>query len=910
MERPDAAFMASYSGGEPEDYDALNAGTAVDGDTAAWTVLRTLTDDFEQLQQYVDLENYAEYMLLQFYGGNDWDWNTSQNWMAARKRETGAGWKFFSWDSDLMLRTGARANVVNRGGPGNLWGPISRHEEFRMLLADRAQKYFFHDGMLTPERVLSQFEELANGIRQPIVAETARWTGTNSTAAYTPETWEEQLQQVGTQIILERTEIVVDQMRRAGVFPDIDAPTFLVNAAPQHGGIIGAESLFAMSAPDGTVSFTLDGSDPRLPGGEVAPGASVFEGPLTLPSNVTVKARALHEGEWSALSEATYSVQSQSELRITEINYHPHPPNLLPGLGESDAESDSFEFIELTNVSDEPMNLAGVRLSEENFHGRNQGVAFQFSPQMLAAGEQIVVVRDRTSFQSRYGASVRIAAGRDGREGAEGEFGGELSNRAERITLLDAAGGTIHQFSYGTGEDWPQRANGLGSSLEIISADGNYNSAGNWRASGLFGGSPGTHGLDTAPSIVINEVLANPRPGESDRMELFNAGSQVVDIQNWYISNTASNYFRAQVTSPTIVPSRGYVVVDETQLGFDFDGARGDDVWLMAADESGRPRSFVDHVRFDNSAAGVSLGRWPSGAGEFFPMAEVTMGDLNSGRRISDVIISEIHFSPLDPDRERPQKPDDFEFIELYNRSDAVVDLSGLRLTGGVEFTFPPRTAVPPEDALVVVPFSPDNVGKTNVFRFILGAAAELPLLGPYDGQLNDEGDAVHLERRGQPPDDDPAFVPYIVIDGVKFGIESPWPGVTSGTGNSLTRIRPVAYGNDASSWTGRKASPGLVEFQPPVAGDANEDGQFDQRDVVLVLQGGKYLTGLRASWREGDFNADAVFDQEDIVAALQSGSYLQNSSAAYRGAGRGKQAVSTQRLDSSAVDGLLREFL
>jgi hypothetical protein len=62
-------------------------------------------------------------------------------------------------------------------------------------------------------------------------------------------------------------------------------------------------------------------------------------------------------------------------------------------------------------------------------------------------------------------------------------------------------------------------------------------------------------------------------------------------------------------------------------------------------------------------------------------------------------------------------------------------------------------------------------------------------------------------------------------------------------------------------------------EFQ---AGDANRDYEFDQLDIVHVLQGGKYLTGEPADFSQGDFNSDGTFDQLDIVAALQTGNYLQ----------------------------------
>ena len=263
MERPNAAFMASYFGGEKEDYDALNAGSPVDGTRQAWDEMTRATGDYEKLRQYMDVTNYADFMLLQFYGGNDWDWRANQNWMAARKRADGAGFKFFCWDSDMVLRRGLNVNVVNRGGPGNMWGSVKQHEEFRMLLADRAQKHFFNEGTLTRDRVLAQFEELAGQIEASIVAETARW---GRSQGYTATTWQENLDTVRSDIIARRTEVVIEQMRSAGVFPLIDAPAFHVDGQPQHGGHMAAADRLSMTAPAGTIYFTLDGADPRLPG--------------------------------------------------------------------------------------------------------------------------------------------------------------------------------------------------------------------------------------------------------------------------------------------------------------------------------------------------------------------------------------------------------------------------------------------------------------------------------------------------------------------------------------------------------------------------------------------------------------------------------------------------------------------
>ena len=63
----------------------------------------------------------------------------------------------------------------------------------------------------------------------------------------------------------------------------------------------------------------------------------------------------------------------------------------------------------------------------------------------------------------------------------------------------------------------------------------------------------------------------------------------------------------------------------------------------------------------------------------------------------------------------------------------------------------------------------------------------------------------------------------------------------------------------------------------PRFAGDANGDGLFNRRDVVLVLQAGKYGTGRFATFDQGDWNGDGLFDAMDIVVAMQRGPYGQH---------------------------------
>ena len=524
MERPNADFMASYEGGRSFEYDAVNAGTPINGDNRAWRKLhdRNVISDYNELQQWLDVENYVDYMLLQFYSGNDWDWNHSQNWSAARKREDGAGYVFFAWDSDVILRTTANANVINRGGPGGIWnarGGVKQHDEVKMLMADRAQKYFFNGGMFTDERLRADVNAIADQIRLPVIAETGRWGG----RSYTPDTWESAIKWMLDRFAPEesrsRAVTTIDQMRRYELFPSIDAPSFLVDGSQQNGGDIPAASQVSISADEGDIYYGLNGVDPRLPGGELNPEASLFAGDgIQLDETAIIKARARKDGEWSALMEARFRVDTvpanSTNLRISEIHYHPvdvTPEELAAGY----SDADDFEFIEFVNTSSLTIDLTSVRLERTEIDDTTHGVDFEFAASEvteLRPGERVVVVEDTDAFTLRYGDGIRVA----------GQWSGALSNAGETITAK-AGDEIIHQFAYS--DEWYSATDGNGPSLQIIDELGaldRWLSRESWRPSSQLGGTPGM--ADEAEVDIPGDANRDGVFNSTDLVQVFQAG--------------------------------------------------------------------------------------------------------------------------------------------------------------------------------------------------------------------------------------------------------------------------------------------------------------------------------------------------------------------------------------------------
>jgi hypothetical protein len=415
-------------------------------------------------------------MLLNFYGGNDHDWYPQHNWIAGRRRLAGSKFQFFMWDNDFLIReggnstTGSTTNAIDNGGPADLLPSLLQHQEFKMRIADRAQKHFFNGGALTTGRVQADVTELAQRISRTIIPETARW-GAHAEGFYTPDSFQSYVNWMVNINAVSRTDVVISQMKAAGIFPNLGAPVF-----SQHGGATTYGYQLQLTGGTAAIYYTADGSDPRLPGGTINPSAILIMGsqPITLTTTTTIRARCRNGNVWSALDEATFLIDPPAiheNLVISEIHYQP-----------SDAQGELAEYLELLNISDQTISLGGVAFT--------QGIGFSFGESdKLGAGQRAVLVADPAAFMAAFGSGIPIA----------GTFTGRLSNGGERLTLSSADGTIIQTLHYRDLPPWPVEANGAGYSLVLVSpaTAPDHELPGNWRASVGFGGSPG--GSDTIP---------------------------------------------------------------------------------------------------------------------------------------------------------------------------------------------------------------------------------------------------------------------------------------------------------------------------------------------------------------------------------------------------------------------------
>ena len=139
-----------------------------------------------------------------------------------------------------------------------------------MRFADRAHKHFFNNGAMTPENSIALCQSRAGEIDLAIIAESARWGDQRPDRRNNPHTkadwWAEVNGYLVKSYFPSRTQIVLNQLKNRGLYPNVNAPVFQVNGIHQHGGYFPTNARLTMSGSGGAIWYTLDGSDPRLPG--------------------------------------------------------------------------------------------------------------------------------------------------------------------------------------------------------------------------------------------------------------------------------------------------------------------------------------------------------------------------------------------------------------------------------------------------------------------------------------------------------------------------------------------------------------------------------------------------------------------------------------------------------------------
>lgn len=207
---------------------------------------------YSKVARRLDVKQFIDYLILEGYlNHRDWPHN---NWTATRARCSGdlGRWRFYTWDLEHCFyeadvsrpfktpRSGGNVQPV-----GILYEQLSVNDEFKRCFADAVQRHFFNGGALTAKHVTERFE---------VLRETMAGVLPNMDASIS-DTWASQ-----------RPISVLDSLQRQGLLT-FEGPRIRIDGTPYEGQRVAEGSTLTLENPSssGTVWFTLDGTDPRLP---------------------------------------------------------------------------------------------------------------------------------------------------------------------------------------------------------------------------------------------------------------------------------------------------------------------------------------------------------------------------------------------------------------------------------------------------------------------------------------------------------------------------------------------------------------------------------------------------------------------------------------------------------------------
>ena len=271
----------------------------------------------------------------------------------------------------------------------------------------------------------------------------------------------------------------------------------------------------------------------------------------------------------------------------------------------------------------------------------------------------------------------------------------------------------------------------------------------------------------------------------------------------------------AAVALPVPALSEGELSAVEVNL----DIPPGELLWVWDPDGG----AVIDAVRVsDRPRARDRGGAWRT-------PVELTPGDENLVEVEEDVVIHELHYHSAPISQEgRPVAETDEEWLELYNRGDAAIDLSGWQLVDAVAYAFPSGTTLEPGGHLVVA----------RDAAALRAAHPDIAVVGDFSGRLGNAGDRVLLlDAAGNPADE------------LRYHDGGRWPAAADGGGSTLELRDPWADNAAAEAWAASATDAGWNTYRyrglaaPSAVGP---DGLWNELVIGLLDAGELLIDDLR----------------------------------------------------------------
>ena len=700
-ERWNAAMLSEYFGGSKDQYEAINAnnsgsqfqtGVPYDGTGVYWNETRARVAGpvpFANSRSHIDVPDVTDFMLLWVSG------NSESEFRSAGSVPLGVPFKFFMKDADGYLRS--------PGHSANHNGPINAMTEFRSegdpdyetLVADRIHKHFFNDGALTPARNIARLQARVDECQLSFYSEAARWDFRS------PSSWQSYQNNLLNNHFVSLTNTMIGRFQSAGMYPSTAAPSF-----SQHGGGVPSGFQLAITAPQSTIYYTLDGSDPRVPGVPIE-----NDPPVVLVAESAAKTLYI-------------------------------PAN--PTDGFVDGAGKDWNDVGYDNAS---WTAGSGGVGYDSGAGDRYGSLINFDT-------EAVMDNQRPSCLIRIPFTPAVGA-LDG-----------MTNAEIRVRYDDG----YVAYLNGT-EIWRENFTGI--------PDGDSTA----------GGSHSDPDAEVLQPVDITAHLGLIVEGQEN----------VLSFHGLNVGNGSSDFLISADLRVSSTPNPG--------------GAGGSISPTAIAYAGSVPITTVTEVR----ARVLNNGNWSAlNEAIFVPLQDFSV-----------LVVSEFMYNPPSATPAEVaagfSDSEDFEFLELLNTGNEVLDLNGLRFIDGIAFDFTGSdiTSLAIGGRVLIVE-------DRAAFEFRYGPG--LPIAGQYTGKLKDEGEVLHL------------------VDGLNYQVRlftydnnPPWPTSAAGLGSSLVLVSPNAVPDHNVSGSWQASVPGgtpgsqdtpAVTFASWAAGfgvvDPNADDDLD----------------------------------------------------------------------------------
>ena len=444
-----------------------------------------------------------------------------------------------------------------------------------------------------------------------------------------------------------------------------------------------------------------------------------------------------------------------------------------------DENGEYYDWIELWNTSDHPISLYEVGLSD-----RGDAIQFLFPDVTLPADERVIVFCSNTN-KAEIGQNYHA------------KF--KLSSSGETVYLFDRSAYLIDSVKVpimSSDESWALQEDGSFIATKEFSP-GFPNSA-----EGYVSYRTATTVTDGA--LVINEIMPDPLTGLRDAdgelcdwIELYNTTDQPVSLDNYALSNREDKPLKWRFPQGAVVAPYGYYVVycsgkdirdDATSVPHSNFKISAENDTILLSDSRGR---MVDRVTIDNIPKDCSWARNSNGTYSVHNMATPGLPNDQNGANTMDyqlralndlgVYITEVMASNSETVT-LVSSAGFTDWVEIYNATDHVVDLSGCGLSDNLsrarKWQFTQGTYINPGEYKIVYldgDVSKDTGTAPHASFKLAKSGGEVLCLSDPTGRIYDKIVLPEI----------PTDISYGRTTGLAgfFYYDTPTPGAQNGTG-------------------------------------------------------------------------------------------------------------------------------